>query len=451
MFEKEIQYITDFNLNKIKTLGSSFTLNKLFEVNLHPALIKYISGRLEYLIYQDRIVLLENSSFDYSGVKISDYFSFIADEMKKDKKLTYDEVKIYIENGVVFNANFCVQPKSTLVNLIYKNSEDSKVVGEIKVYLNYIYYYEYLRDILNSFFTKKKIINLNRTEFLSIIEKIDGEILTARREEIISDALNSIADFYNDGGVSKSSIHPSLAEAFLKDKNLNEEVVRLQKETKKSKRKTEIDELKIILSKHEVIPQVTKQKAEEIEIEIESETKAGPKAEVLSDFEFEEEKKQDKIEDVVKETFDEETVIKKGPKEKSNSKTERILVIEEDDDRITQEPILEEEIIENEIEEEENEIEEIIEEEIPPAKKNKKGKDIFSFLKKKEIEKIVSVIFNEDGDDFANTMEKISDCSDYEQAAEILKSVFFTYRINPYTKEAVALTNAVSNYFHQGK
>ncbi|MDO8550724.1 MAG: hypothetical protein Q7S39_11325, partial [Ignavibacteria bacterium] len=69
---------------------------------------------------------------------------------------------------------------------------------------------------------------------------------------------------------------------------------------------------------------------------------------------------------------------------------------------------------------------------------------------RKEIDKIVSVIFNDDEDDFANTMEKISECKDYEQASEILKSVFFTYRVNPYKREAVTLTNAVSNYFHQG-
>jgi len=456
MFEKEIQFITDFNLNKIKTLGPSFTINKLFEVNLHPALIKYISGRLEYLIYKDRMILLENSSYDYSGGKISDYFSLIADEMKKTKKLTYSEVKAYIENGIVFNANFCVQPKSTLVNLIYKNSE-SKVVGEIKVYLNYIYYYGYLRDILNSFFTKKKIVNLSRTEFSSILEKIDGELLAARKEEIISDALNSIADFYNDGGVNKSSIHSSLAEAFMKDKNLSEEVVRIQKYTNEGKRKTEIDELKVILSKSEVLPYITEQKAEETEIEIESETpqiKSELKPVVLSDFEFEEEirkVKEDKIENVIKETIDEEIehVNVKNEKIENSNNSERILNIDEDEDSVTNETIFEEEIIDNEIEEKGNEIEEIIEKEIPPVKGNKVEKDLLSFLSKKEIEKIVSIIFNEDGDDFANTMEKISECSNYEQASEILKSVFFTYRINPYTREAVALTNAVSNYFHQ--
>jgi hypothetical protein len=78
-----------------------------------------------------------------------------------------------------------------------------------------------------------------------------------------------------------------------------------------------------------------------------------------------------------------------------------------------------------------------------------KSKDIFSFLSNKEIEKIVINVFNEDREDFANTMEKITECFSYDEATDILKAVFFSYRVNPYTKDAVILTNAVSNYFNQ--
>jgi hypothetical protein len=46
-------------------------------------------------------------------------------------------------------------------------------------------------------------------------------------------------------------------------------------------------------------------------------------------------------------------------------------------------------------------------------------------------------------------MDRITDCSSYEEATEILKSVFLTYKVNPYSKDAVSLTNAVANYFSQ--
>jgi len=83
------------------------------------------------------------------------------------------------------------------------------------------------------------------------------------------------------------------------------------------------------------------------------------------------------------------------------------------------------------------------------ASKTQKAKDIFVYISDKEIDKIVSNIFNEDRDDFATTMEKIAECSSYEEATEILKGVFFTYRVNPYSRDAITLTNAVSKYFEQ--
>ena len=72
-----------------------------------------------------------------------------------------------------------------------------------------------------------------------------------------------------------------------------------------------------------------------------------------------------------------------------------------------------------------------------------------SFLNDKEMERIVSNVFNEDEEDFVTTMEKISESSGYDEATEILKAVFFSYKINPYSRDAVLLTNAVSNYFDQ--
>jgi len=517
MLEKEIQFITDFNLNKIKTLGQTFTLNRLFEADLHPALIRYISGKLDHLIYEDRKVLIEKSAFDYSGPRIAKYFNLIAEEIKKTKKLTYNEVRSYIEKGIVFNANFCVQPKSTLINLIYKNTNEGIAAGEIVVYLNYIYYYDYIRDILTSYITKKNIINLNKAEFVSVLEKIDRELLLTRKDEIISDAFNSIADFYNDGGVSKTYVHIPLAEAYLEEKNLNELVVKLQKEVTEIKRKTEIDDLLLILFRGDIVKQAAEKCAEKAESGTESRKREEPAKNSLSDFEFKEEKRDDNLKrihpealtgqtfaektggvvnrredddknkiteifkkesDVNKEIVSRETAGKETEnkeimrketsnedilnketvreekkniqiiaEEKNKTRSDDIIFEEENDEKSGDDIIIEEEIIEKEIVEDINEFPEHIEEVLPEI--SGKERDLFSFLNEKEIDRIISSIFNEDNDDFANTMEKISECLNYDQASEILKSVFFTYRINPYSREAVILTNAVSNYFHQ--
>ena len=75
--------------------------------------------------------------------------------------------------------------------------------------------------------------------------------------------------------------------------------------------------------------------------------------------------------------------------------------------------------------------------------------DLLTYLKDKEIDKIVNSVFDNDREDFAISMDRISECSSYDEATEILKSVFLTYRVNPYSRDAVTLTNAVANYFNQ--
>ena len=74
MFENEIKFISDFTLNKVKELGSFITVEKLLSTDIHPSIKKYVVGEINYLIFEDRKKLIENSLFDYSGKEISDLF-----------------------------------------------------------------------------------------------------------------------------------------------------------------------------------------------------------------------------------------------------------------------------------------------------------------------------------------------------------------------------------------
>ncbi len=58
MFEKEIKFIGDFSFNQVRSLGNTFTLDKIIATGIHPAIVQYISAELEYMIYSDRQKLL---------------------------------------------------------------------------------------------------------------------------------------------------------------------------------------------------------------------------------------------------------------------------------------------------------------------------------------------------------------------------------------------------------
>ena len=247
MFEKEIKFISDFSLNKLKSFGSFVTFEKLSATDLHPAIISYISAELDYMIFRDRKKLLEDSIFDYSGREIADHFNVIAGELKLTKKISFSDIEKLIMQAVSFNINFVVRPKWSLAKLIY-NDQESVSVDELERMLNYLYYFDYVKNVLISFISKRKVIQLTLTEFDLILNKIDRELFKSNSEELINNALHSIADFFNIGSIEKNRISLQAVEIFLKEKNLMDHVLKLsQTISDGSRKKYEIEDIKKVL------------------------------------------------------------------------------------------------------------------------------------------------------------------------------------------------------------
>lgn len=496
MFEKEIKFITDISLNKVKKFGSFFTYEKLLTSDVHPAIIKYISAELDFLIYEDRRKLLQDSVFDYSGSEISKHFAVISEEIKKNKKISFEDMKKLMLQAVSFNINFLLRPRWSLIKHSF-NESDKRSIDEINLAFNYIYFYDYLKNIFFAYLAKRKLTDLSITEFESILTKIDKELFANQQEKFLDNAIFSIAEFFGEGEVNKTKIIPAYFELLLKEKNLIEYQFKIRKyfQTDLNQPINADDFRKVLFSTTELeIPDSFKK-------EMENEKNESPLNSPLEKETFEpiEEEiiltpSEDK--DIIsKPTI--ETAPEKANAEniKQNEEIEEDLLsiydselksIEEElneiksdmhdfDFEIVDEPQKnqEERIPDLDLDPEEikdfskkdvSEDEDIINldseslannisfEEKPEVVRNKvkrMDKDPFEYLSRKDIRKITATVFNDDRDDFENTIEKISECISYEEATEILKTVFLTYRVNPYSKEAVTLTNAISNYFDQ--
>ncbi len=555
MFEKEIKFIIDFTLNRVNKLGSFFPFERLSSAEIHPAILLYISAHLDYLIYEDRKKLLQNSSFDYSGSEISRYFNLISEEIKKNKRLAFEDVRTLVTHAVTFNINYLVRPNWTLGKLIF-DEDKTRNVNEIKMMLDYVYYYDYVKNVFYGYFSKRRILSLSETEFGLILGKIDRQMFSEHTRDLIDNALVSIGDFFNEGGVNKTRIHTQTVELFLKEKDLMEPLFKLRRSIPaEDKRKYEIDDIRRILYSKEPVKAPPVEKEGDIKGETAAEASEEkeeirktpedtvPEREIVKDEdaakdrvseagssaepEVEEEPgAEEKIPDenpsVEQETGEETSALQTSEADEEVSENNNIATGDEDfltkykselksleeleqqlDNLSSEDDLTFTELDEDESSEEEEELPEeklpeekqaetssndledtvkpeqnimtdenestsdelIIEEEelsidndegseeepelpVVPAPE-RKNKDILSFLSDKEMEKIVSNVFNEDEEDFVNTMEKISDSANYDEATEILKAVFFSYKVSPYSRDAVILTNAVSNFFNQ--
>ena len=268
MFEKEIKFIGDFCFNQVKSLGSNFTLDKITNAGVHPAVVQYISAELEFMIYSDRRKLLQQSYFDYAGKEISDHFQKISGEIKKHKKISIEDSKKLIFQAVSFNINYLVRPRWSLIKLIF-NDQPVISVEEMRMMLNYLYYYEYFKKVLNGYISKRNLVQISSTEFDILLNKIDNELINSNQHQVITNSFTSMGDFFNVGGVDKNRLPLSAVEIFCKEKNLVDLILKLRKvipnEVKRRYDKIEIE--RILFS-----PDVIQKTDEEADIETETTT-----------------------------------------------------------------------------------------------------------------------------------------------------------------------------------
>jgi hypothetical protein len=542
MFEKEIKFIVDYTLNKLRREVAHINMGRFLNSSIHPAIIKYCSAEIDSQIRNDRNKLLTDSFFDYSGKEISKYFNLITEEIRQNYKMKGEDLKKLIIKAVSFNVNYVIRPGWTLSKFIF-SQEKEKSIRDLLYYFNYVYYYDYQIKVLSAFIQKRKIDLITRDEFVLLVGKIDKEVISSNRKEIIREGVVSLADFLNEGAMNKDKLAPYLLEAYFKDKKFIEAAELLRKiyandDKLKQPVKDIVKRLSAGLKEEIVIPEKPdvhqdENVAEKHEMtEIVSEQETVSESAVYTDTPVPEnepeEEQQSSVEkeSAVIETVDAGTVTEQetaaeetASESEKEEKEEFIITAAGEDYHSTLSDLMEtgqeaenipEQITpENKIQEEfsnEGDIQEEVPDETEPvaeaessetfnetnvtedsgkkefafkyyipevketekpeiedkkAEKPENGKavktvevkevnkktDILQFLSKREIDKIVSSLFNDDPEEFALTLDKITECGSYEDASSILKNVFKTYRINPYSKDAIFLTSAVVNFF----
>lgn len=227
MFENEIKSITDFNLNKLNNLGNVFTLREIKNCQIHPALFKYILASLEQQVNFDIEKLKRNSPLDYSSEKINNYFDLIKKEIKKSKKFDRVEISEILNKAVLFNIDFLTNPNKTLINFIYSD-EDLKTKEEILAGIAHIYYYRYVQKILVTHIDKKNILSMRKSEFKSLLNRIDNISKKTYLKESIFTAINSIVNFFDSNNYNPEKFPHKALEIYLNEKGLNEYCFKLK-------------------------------------------------------------------------------------------------------------------------------------------------------------------------------------------------------------------------------
>ncbi|MBL1213757.1 MAG: hypothetical protein HND52_10410 [Ignavibacteriae bacterium] len=74
--------------------------------------------------------------------------------------------------------------------------------------------------------------------------------------------------------------------------------------------------------------------------------------------------------------------------------------------------------------------------------------DMSDLVQNKKMTKIIEVVFDYDMEDYSNTIEQISNCSNSDEANKVLDKLYSTNRVNSKSKEAHLFKELISEYFN---
>jgi hypothetical protein len=227
MFEKEIQELTNHAVNQILPLAPSATLDQLAAAGLHPAIVRFISSELDYMIHRERHILLEHSYFDYSDRETIAYFEKISQIIKRKKKLPIEDVKRLINQAVTLNVNYLLRPKRTLAKFIF-SSVERRTDEEIRILLNYIHFYDHIKKIILTVLDVKGKDAMTLEEFKTLLDDIQSELIESQRRYVIESGLYSMSEFFNLADERKRELSVGAAVIFLYEKEMDRLIVRIK-------------------------------------------------------------------------------------------------------------------------------------------------------------------------------------------------------------------------------
>ncbi len=223
MYKNDINRINEYYNSQLNKLGQFVAFEELSQIDLHPAILRYISAEIDYLIFEDREKLLHNSSFDYSSDKIKYYFSLIAAEIRKQRRFSIEYIAKLILHAVSFNIHHLVKPNWALKKFVFENQE-KKSQKEIEQILLYVYHYPYTQRVISSYFKKKNISVVALSLFNELLERIDKISVSEYKPNLIETAIRSISEFFNIGKSNNEGVPVAALRTYFEEKNMLDEI-----------------------------------------------------------------------------------------------------------------------------------------------------------------------------------------------------------------------------------
>ncbi len=394
-------------------------LTYLLTRNIPESVKHFFDQEVELWLREEAEKFTSNERFDYDLPEVQQLIDKIFDILKQTAKFNLNKFNQLLERAIKLEANYLIRPHQTLTQFLFK---DSYLITTMDVYdmLKYFDKFQYYKDALTDYFNLKYMREISQNQFEELISKIDEQVYSRDPINTALQTVKTIISFLNEGRPPSDSLPVEVLIQAFEDRNLQQFVRLVEAEKAEGTQEISLADLETLLR----TGKTTRQR--KIEAEKEREKK------IL----FE------KIQDL--ETAKPEIEVEK-------------IAVEEKVEIIEPEFTFEEEA-ETEVAEEEPE--EVAEEEassmtaadqlanvVAEKIKGDRLEDLNRLISPKLRKKFIKKVFRKDEMRFQEFIDAINKLPTWRKASALIDEFFYQAGINPYSKEALELSDLIYNRY----
>ncbi len=397
---------------------TSIPLAYLATLNLPDSISHFLDQQVELWLREEEKKFESTDQFDYDQPEVRMHIDQIFDLLKQNATFDINRFNQLLERAVKLELNYLIEPHRTIKQFIFK---DSHKVSTIDVYdtLKYFFRYEYYKTAISDYFNMKYLREIEETQFVDLMRQIDEKAFSEDKIGTMLKTVKTVMSFLSDAKEEEiTSLPVDVLIAAFRDRNL-EDYLEMANKVKDETELSEItfDEIEDMLRNNK-IPGI---KEEEVPIEREEE-KVGI----------------EEVEDI--ETSQPEVAV--ADIEVSEVTAPSVDEVEEDED-------VEEE---EEIEEEEEAVKSTVASQMASMvasqiESNIPLEDLNNMINKKVRKKAIKKLFKKKEQEYLTFIVSLNALSMWTEASALIDDEFYNYEINPYSKEAIALTDIIYTRF----
>jgi len=379
----------------------------------------FLDQEVELWIRDEEEKFNSSDRFDYDAPEVRILIDKIFDNLKQNARFHINKFNQLIERAVKLEMNYLIEPHRTLTQFIFK---DQQVVSTIDIYnlLKYFFKYEYYKDAISDYFNAKYLREISGEQFGQLITQIDENAFKENRLETTLKTIKTLTGFMEEAaGEEVQSLELDLLLHAFEDRNLDTYTQLIKELQNEGQSEISLSDLELILTTESLDP-----------------LKAPTKEEV--------------------EVKEDETLTISEVANIEDSKP----VVEVEDIELG-EMVPEEIVAEEEDEEEEYEEEEVaVAAAEAPVEKSNVADDMANFVANqiksdaplgdlngmivgRPRKKIIKKLFNKKENEFLSFVNLVNDETAWKEASVTIDNEFYERGINPYSKEAIMLSDII--------